>query len=393
MRFSVTACAIVLLGFAAATIAGNLAALAAGVAFVDLPRLVVRHPLHLLLVQYDSEIGALSDTQRVAGLGDPAAMAQRGATALQTEVSAAAAHAEAIGERDARANRAREQAAIARLNRSERSADSEITAYTMELASETYANARAYGGALSESTERAYAARAQQLREKELTLAYDLEQRDAGRRLALRLRLDDLHLTSARRASLRAALAALDAGALRLVSAMRNADAGQLATYRAQLEERAAASAQRMVGQLRGEAGANYVILQRIFYEAANERGTLPPASALATFRGGYAAPSDGQEIASGMRAAGSDVAQRFRQIGAVDVQSRRDVDRQLRMLKAGRDALYRSIVAQIRAQALTLARRRGLKSVDFVSMAPKAGGLDLTSAVAAALAAAASSQ
>jgi len=165
------------------TIAGSSAALAAGVAFVDVPRLVVCHPLYRLLVQYDSEIAALSGTQSVAGLDDPAAMAQRGAAALQADVSAAAAHAEAIGERDAGANRAREQAAIARLLRSERATDSGIAAYTMELASETNANVRAYGEALSESTERAFAARAQQLREKELTLAYDLERRDAGRRL------------------------------------------------------------------------------------------------------------------------------------------------------------------------------------------------------------------
>jgi len=174
---------------------------------------------------------------------------------------------------------------------------------------------------------------------------------------------------------------------------MRSTDAGELATYRAQLEESAAASAQRMVGQLRSKAGANYVILQRVFHEAADERGALPPASQLAAFRGGYAATSDGEEIASGMRAAGSDLSQRFRQIGAADEQSQRGVATQLRTLKADRDALYRSIVAQIRAQALTLARRRGLESVELVRATPKTGRLDLTPAVAAALAGASSSQ
>lgn len=387
MRFPATACAMLLLGFGGLTIAPSSAASAAGAAFVDLPQLVRSHPLHRFLDQYDSEIAALSATRGVAGLGDPAAMAQSSAAALQTDVSAAAAHAEAIGKRDAGANRAREQAAITQLLRSEHTADSEKTADTKELASETDANVRAYGEALSESAERAYAAREQQLREKELTLAYDLEGRDAGRRLTLRLKLDDLHLTSARRARLRAALAALDAGEFRAVSAMRSADAIRLATYRAQLEESAAASEQMMVGQLRSKAGANYVILARVFHEAANEDEALPPPSQLAAFTGGYAAPRDGQTIASGMRASGDDLSQRFRQIAAVDARSQGGVATQLRILKAARDALYRSIVAQIRAEALTLARQRGLGSVEFVSAAPKTGGLDFTPTVAAHLA------
>jgi hypothetical protein len=376
-----------LLGFGGLTMAPSSAASAAGGAFVDLPQLVRSHPLHRFLDQYDSEIAALSATRGVAGLGDPAAMAQSSAAALQTDVSAAAAHAEAIGKRDAGANRAREQAAITQLLRSEHAADSEKTADTKELASETDANVRAYGEALSERAERAYAAQEQQLREKELTLAYDLEGRDAARRLTLRLKLDDLHLTSARRARLRAALAALDAGEFRAVSAMRSADAIQLATYRAQLEESAAASEQMMVGQLRSKAGANYVILARVFHEAANEDEALPPPSQLAAFTGGYAAPRDGQTIASGMRASGDDLSQRFRQIAAVDARSQGGVATQLRILKADRDALYRSIVAQIRAEASTLARRRGLGSVEFVSAAPKTGGLDLTPTVAAHLA------
>jgi hypothetical protein len=376
----------VLFGFAGLTIGESSAAFAAGVAFVDLPRLIVSHPLHRLLVQYDSEIAALSSTQKVAGLGDPAATAQHGATALEADVSTAAAHAEAIGKRDPGTNGARERAAIARVVRSENGTDSEVAEYTMQLASETNANVHAYGGAVSKSTERAYAAREQQLQEKELTLAYDLKRRDAGKRLALRLRLDDLHLTSARRASLRAALAVLDAGELLPVSAMRRADAEQLATYGAQLGRNAAAAAQSMVGQLRSKAGANSVILARVFHEAANAYGALPPPSQLAAFAAGYAAPSDGEKIASGMRAARSDLSQRFRQIAAADAQSERDARTQLRTLKADRDALYRSIVEQIRAKALTVARQQGLASVDLVSAAPKAGGLDLTPAVAARL-------
>jgi hypothetical protein len=87
------------------------------------------------------------------------------------------------------------------------------------------------------------------------------------------------------------------------------------------------------------------------------------------------------------MRAAVNDLAQRFGQIGATDAQSQRDAGAQLRALRAARDALYRSIIAQIRTEASVVARQRGLRSVEFVSAVPTTKGFDLTPAVAARLA------
>ena len=374
-------------GCAALLLTGQSVAFAASVGFVDLPRLVASHPLHSVLAQYDSEITALRSTQNVAGLRDPAATAARSAAALQPDAIAAAARAQAIGGRDPAAARARERAVIAQLALSERGAGSGTATYATELASETNANLRAYGDALSERTQRAYAARERQLREKELTLAYDLARRDAAKRLALRLKRDDLHLDSARRASLKAQLAMLNAEEQRAVGAMRHADAAQLFAYRAQLERDAAANAGEMDQQLRSRAGANYTILQRVFHEAGNGFQVLPSPLQLVAFNRSYAASSSAQAIASGMQSAGRDLSQRFRQIAAADARSQRDAAVQLRTLEADRDALYRSIVAQVKAEALTLARQRGLGGVEFVNAAPKAGRLNLTPAIGARMA------
>ena len=388
MSRRVVSFAAVVAGCAAlAVTAGQTVAFAASVGFVDLPRLVASHPLYRVLAEYDSEIAALRSTQNVAALRDPAAAAARSATALQAEATAAAARAQVIGRHDPTTDRAREQAAIAQLTLSERAAGSGMATYTAQLASETDANLRAYREALSERSERAYAARKQQLREKELTLAYDLARRDAAKRVTLRLKLDDLHLDSKRRANLEAELAALNAAEERGVGAMRRADAAQLTTYRAQLERDAAANSGEMDQQLRSGAGANYTILQRVFHEAGNGFQALPLPSQLVAFTRSYAASSNARAIASGMQTAGRDLSQRFRQIAAVDAQSQRDAAAQLRTLEADRDALYRSIVAQVKAEALTLARRRALGGVEFVNTTPKAGRLDLTPAIAARIA------
>lgn len=383
MRLRVARVTAALLGLALAIAGDPRAASAATVAYASLPRLVASHPLHGVLAQYDAEISALRGTQSAVGLRDPAGAALHGATALQTESFDAAKRARAIGDREPAANRARERAAIAELIRAEHAAGSGFATDTMELSSETAANLRAYGGALAERTERAYAARAQQFRERESTLAYNLAERDAGQRLALHLKLEDLHLTAARRANLRGQLAALDAAELRAVEAQRGADAAWLGAYRAQLERDAATASQEMDQQLRSKSRANYTLLQRVFHEAGNGLGALPALSQLAAFSSGYAASSSAQKIASGMRGTGNDLAKRFRQLAAADVQSRRETDAQLHALEADRDALYRAIVAQIRAAALGVARERGLASVELVN-ATQSRGVDLTPAIRA---------
>lgn len=357
------------------------------IGYVITSQLIASHPLHGMLTAYDREIAALRSTQSVAGLRDPAASTNNGFAEMRSDAAAAAANVTAIGSRDSTANRVRERAAAAAVLRSRNAPARSFATYTSQLAAETNANLRAYGGALAERTSRAYAARAQQLREKESTLAFDLERQNAGKRLMLRLKLAELHLAATRRARLQAQLNALDASERRAVDAMRRSDAAQLAAYHSQLESAATAGAGEMDAQLRSKAGANYAILQQVFHEGTGAAGAFPLPARLAAFTDDYTAQSAAQGISAGLRSATADVTRRFHGLGAVDAQSRRDVAAQLQTLQADRTALYRTILAQIRSAARAVARERHLSAVRLVSTMPKSGSTNVTAAVGARLA------
>lgn len=356
------------------------------VGYVITSQLIAQHPLHGMLAAYDRQIAALRSTQSVTGLLDPAASASNAAAAMRSDAAVAASNVDAIGSRDAEANRARERAAAAAVLRSRNAPARSFATFTSQLASETSANLRAYGGALSERTERAYAARVQQMREKESTLAFDLERQNAGKRLMLRLKLAELHLAPDRRANLQAQLGALNASERHAVDAMRGRDAAELAAYRSQLESAAAAGAGEMDAQLRAKAGANYAILQKVFNEDAGAAGAFPLPSQLAAFTNGYGAQRTARTTSSDMRAASNDVTHRFERLGAVDAQSRRDVTAQLQALEANRAALYRTMIGQIRSAAAAVAHDRRLAAVHLMSTAPK-NGVNVTPAVAASVA------
>ncbi len=300
----------------------------------------------------------------------------------KADAATAGSRAAAIGGRDLSADLERERQGIADLLRSQQVADRKKAASTTRLVTETNANLRAYGDALAERTQRAYAARQQQLREKESGLAYDLERRDAGKRLMLRLKLDDLHLNAAQRAHLQASLAALNVGEVRAIDALRRSDASELAAYRAQLERAASVEAAAMNVQLRAKSQANYAILQRVFNEEAGAVGAFPLASEVSAFRKSYAPSSNAQSIVAGMRSASRDVAQRFEGLSAADAQSKHDLAAQLVLLQANRAQLYRSILAEIRSVVKRVAHERHLSGVKFVADRANRGGLDLTQLV-----------
>ena len=125
------------------------------VGYVITSQLVAQNPLHGMLAAYDREIAALRSTQRIAGLRDPGGTAANATAAMRADASLAAANANTIGSQDPAANRARERAAAADVLRSERAPDRSYAIYASQLADETNANLRAYGGALTERTGRA----------------------------------------------------------------------------------------------------------------------------------------------------------------------------------------------------------------------------------------------
>lgn len=356
------------------------------VGFVDLPQLVASDPLHGVLQSYDREIAALRKTQNVPGLSDVAAQADRAANAARAGGAAAQARVRSVAARNEQNDRARERAALARVLASLRGGDADMARYSGELRRETVSNASSYAGALATRNDRAYAARAQQLREKELTLAFDLARKNAGTRLSLRLKLSDLHLTKATRATLQAQLAALDAQEQRPVAALHARDAGILASYARQLQVDAGQEGAAMDARLRQTAGANFAVRERVRDSAADgNTGSAKLAAAASSFAAGYRLGTDATDVASGFGNAGNDLSGRFARLGEAASASQRATAAELGVLTRTREALYRSIVSRIRRQGALVARRNGVAKIEYGSARP-GGSIDLTGAVRAAL-------
>jgi hypothetical protein len=350
---------------------GATRAAAAPVGFVDLPRLLASHPLHAVLARYDREIAALQGTQTIIGLRDAAAQTQRSADAVGRAAAAAQSRVAQIGASSDTYQRLEGNALAARS-----ASDREMATYRDELIRETSANITAYVRGVAQRTQRAYDAREQQLREKELTLAFDLARRNAGERLALTLKLDDLHLDKASRARYRSQLAALQAAQARALAVMHRADAATLGSYRVELERDAITADAQMAAELRSKALANLSLRQRI------SQGGPSQASA---FRASYRFKTDAAALSAGLGNAGNDISQRFSQLANSDRRSQSETAAQIATLQADRRALYRAIVGQIVRDAQRLARMRHLATVDASNSRPP-GSVDLTAAVSADL-------
>lgn len=354
------------------------------VGYVDLRQILAAHPLHGVLDAYDREIAALQSTRRVAGLADPSGNAARAAVALQRDANAARQQVARIAERGQQ-DRAHERDAIAAAAASERAGDREINEYRTTLARATTANLRGYTDSIGERTARALDARRQQLREKELTVAFDLARRDGAKRLAFRLKLQDLHLDAARRAKLQAQLVTLDAHESAQIAAMRRADAATLDAYRHEVQREGDAATAQMASRLRSTAGANLGIRLQVL--RAGSAAVLPAgvAQRVRSFASTYRFGSDASAINANLRDAQTDLGQTFARVSQADRRSASETSRQIETLKAGRATLYRSMIAQIRQDAERIARERGLRDVIVSTLRPQ-DSIDLTGVLRARL-------
>ncbi len=250
-----------------------------------------------------------------------------------------------------------------------------VAVYRDELARETSTNLAAFERAMEQRAQRAYDARQQQLREKELTLAFDLARKSAGQRLALLLRIEDLHLGKGPRDVLLGRLATLKADHVRAVAAMHRDDVAILARYREQLRSDAVRANGQMASELRSKALANLSL----------RRGDTKPNSQVAAFRASYRFEYDAGALSSGLDSASRDLSQRFAQLAVADRTSARETAAQIASLRVDRTALYNAMVAQIMRDAQRLAEMRHLSSV--ARGARPRGSVDLTAAVNADLA------
>lgn len=356
------------------------------VGFVDLPRLVATHPLHGVLAQYDREIAALRSTQAPAALRDPGAQAQASAAALRATAGEAQRRVQSIAARSVNEYHSREPDALEALLAARGAGTSEMAAYRDDLSRETAANLRLFEDGIAKRNQRAYEARAQELREKELSFAFDLARRDAGRRVVLTLKLENLHLDAQTRAQLAAELNDLNAARARALDALRRADAAELASYRESIERSGASAVAQMAAGLRSKALANVALRAEVLQSESNPSEMLNAlASDAARFRASYRAPADAAALKAGLRRASNDLSQRFATLNQVDQRSRRDTAGQIAALQAQRAALYRALVTQIVQTAQRLAQSRGLRGVAATGSRPP-GSIDLTPAVAAEL-------
>jgi hypothetical protein len=356
----------------------------ASIGFADLPRLIAGHPLHEVLAAYDREIAALRSTQTVSGLDDPAGRARSGAASVRIRSDAARLRAQAIAGRDTRPDLLQENAALSAIVALRGASESAASRYSDELDREVTASLRAFQRATAERTGRALEARRQQLREKELMLAYDLARRDAPQRLLLRMRISELHLDDATRKALESQLSALNEREREALAATRRRDAALLGRYRLGLQEESATANARMAAQLRAKGLANEAIRLRALQAESNAEAGVP--SQLALFRSSYRSAADAQAIAEGFGAASADLSRRFGELSEVDERSRAATAAQIQRLTVDRGKLYRSIVAQIERTANRLARTRHLTKILVANSRPK-GSVDLTGAIQAALA------
>ncbi len=349
--------------------------------FIDLPRLVSVHPLHTLLAQYDREIAALQNTWAVPGLSALGADAERSAADVRRDVARTPVHVQRIAANAAR-DRVREGQAVAALLASQHAPNGEMSAYRDELSRETNANLRGYAIAIAQRTARAVAARQQQLREKELTLAFDLARRDSGVRLLLRLKLQDLHLDAATHARLHGRLAALNRRDSEALAAARANDAAVLARYRATLQRDGELANAQMASELLSNAGANLALRLGVLRAGSSAADVVPNlASRLESFASSDHPGADAAVIESRLRSARNDLPRRFATLADADRRSRVETWSQIQNLKNSRAELYRLMMAQILRDARQLVRERHLSVLVATSPRPS-GSVDLTGAV-----------
>jgi hypothetical protein len=355
------------------------------IGYANLPHLLAVHPLHQMLEAYDREIAALRSTETVSNLTDPSAESQRAAAALQRDVSATRSRVDRLATSISGQDRARERQALAAAAASESASDREMESYRDELARETSANLSAYASAIAQRTQRAYAAREQQLHENELTLAFDRARQNAGQRLMLRLKLQDLHLAHTTREKLQAEVAALNERDSAALADLRRTDSAVLKRYGAQLQRDGAVANAQMASQLRSKAAANLALRFRVLESEAESARILPDLSSrLGAFSSSYRFSADATAVNGGLRAARSNLTQRFAVLGADDRQSRAETVAQIGAIERARNELRGAMIVQIERYAKRLARDRHLASVVFSSR--PTDSVDVTGALAAEL-------
>ncbi len=239
--------------------------------------------LRPVLAQYDREIAAVESTLSTPYFSDSSAQINRAIADLRSELQSSASQIDVLVGQKAALYQTREDNAVAQLlaaSQSSGPSQSEIAGRLAQTYREQYAQLRsnanrdmaayqdslnaqqrqkyaAFVSAVSGRTQRAFAARAQELREQEATYALDLARGDAPQLLPLQTKLRTLTLDSQRKAQLEARVSSIVAAEHAALARRRAVDGATLNAYRTQLEAQAKTDMAQMAVQLQTRAMAN----------------------------------------------------------------------------------------------------------------------------------------
>jgi hypothetical protein len=374
-------------------------------ASVNLDALMRRHPLYSTLGQYDRQIAVLQGTLRTQ-FSNAGAAIDNASSAVRRDLSAASqfvSRSSAGAPVPAMANLS-QAAFAAKLDDNIRrtyeaqhaalqgTAQQHMAAYRDTLIAQEQQAFQTFVSSVDGRTQRAYNARAQELREKESALLLKLAQQDAEQRLMLRAKLQTLALSAERRAQLRSQLRALQAREDAAVASMRRTDAGTLSAYEQHLRRKADSDIAQMQTALQNRAAANLAARERVLEaQTANASGLQVPAAPAnsANSREMQSAYQSLQQAkpqdTAAYGAASRDLTQRFAGLRAAYDADTQSVRSQIASLEHDKAALRKKMMAQIMSEAEQVAKARGYSAVYPASSAPS-GSADVTAAVAAAL-------
>ena len=382
-------------------------------ASVNINALLPKHPLYGTLAQYDRQIAVLESTlhTRFANSGAQIANAASnighdlnqaaGATRSMTNANQVVGPDWNMLAPDTQASsnaadiEAGVQQAYARQHSDLRNAaQRDMAAYRAALALQQQTAYNRFVQSVNNRTQRAYNARAQELREQESALLLELARKNAPKRLILRTKLQTLALASSTRHHFAALLAALQRREYRILDAVRAKDAGALREYAAQLRARGDRDIASMRAQLQARTNANLIARQEVLAEQSSGSESLhlppmnaPPASSGDAMRAQYESLLHAPAADTGVfSSAQEDLKSRFSGLGQADSRNLASVRSQIAWLQHDRAAVRKRIIAQILFEAQRVAKARDLWLVYTSARTPPPSSVDLTAAVAADL-------
>jgi hypothetical protein len=389
-----------------------------GIGYVRVADVLKVHPLYLQLSQLESAIDALNlKGATVAGSVPTGQQIAAETKTLDAELIRAQSRANAIL-RQKQANYAqREQAAIraaidaasagtngtqpaqqmqnvsaAQARAVTAQANQDFANYQKAVVAQDTAAVRAIDKQIEGRAAQEYAQKATQLQEGESQISLELSQRDAGKRLQIQTKLNNLAMDDATRNALRAQLQATNEQEAQAVDALRARDQRTLAAYRRQLNRSVAAQINTQTAAIHQQTRAKLEARRNeVSRQVASQLGGIAPApipkNLPAATRQKIAAidrrfrtqfQADAQTTIAQYQAEKADLDARYAQIQGLSNAAAGPASAQLAQLQRERDGLYQKMVEQIKQDAGTVAARQGLQVV-FANVAAAPGGIDLT--------------